>query len=306
MFSNASNFVSGVDSAFLFIIAISLFFLVFLTGLMIYFIVRYNKKRHPKAIQVKDSTTLEVTWTVIPLILALAMFYIGWKDFLPMRQVPADAMKVKAIGKMWKWEFEYPGNKVSDTLVVPIDKAIRVELVSTDVLHGFSVPAFRIKEDVVPRKGNYSWFKSGELGGYNLFCTVYCGLSHSGMSGELIKVVSQADFDAWIKKVPVRKILDNNKGYNALQKNGCIACHTVDGKTTVGPSFKGLYGKTIEVTENGATKKVVADSAYIETSILDPNKQVHNGFPQGVMKSYKGIVSADEIKAISDYIKSIK
>lgn len=305
MFSNASNFVAGVDSAFLFIIAISLFFLVFLTGLMIYFIVRYNKKRHPKAIQVKDSTALEVTWTVIPLILALAMFYIGWKDFLPMRVVPSDAMKVKAIGKMWKWEFEYPGNKVSDTLVVPINQAIRVDLVSTDVLHGFSVPAFRLKEDVVPRKGNYTWFKSSELGSYNLFCTVYCGLSHSGMSGELIKVVSQADFDAWIKKVPVRKVLNNNTGFNALEKNGCLACHSVDGKASVGPSFKGIYGKTIEVTENGASKKVVADAAYIKTSILEPEKQVHSGFPP-VMKSYKGVVKDNEIEAITEYFKTLK
>ena len=306
MFSNASNFVQGVDFAFLFIIAVSLFLLVFLTGLMIYFIVKYNRKKNPHATQVKDSTSLEVTWTVIPLILVLIMFYIGWEGFIPMRRVPADALKVKAIGMMWKWEFEYPGNKVSDTLVVPINKAIRVDLVATDVLHGFSVPAFRLKEDVVPRKNNYTWFKPGELGSYNLFCTVYCGLSHSGMSGELIKVVTQDEFDRWIAKVPVKKVLKDNVGFNALQKNGCIACHSVDGKSSVGPTFKGIYGTTVEVTENGASKKVVIDDEYIKTAIEDPNKQVHVGFPQGIMKSYKGIVKPDEIKAISEYLKSSK
>lgn len=305
MFSNASNFVHNVDIAFLFILGVSIFFLVGLTALMIFFIVKYHKSRHPKAIQVKDSTALEITWTTIPLILVLVMFYLGWAGFLPMRQAPKDAMRVKAIGKMWKWSFEYPGNKEADTLVLPINKPVKIDLFSPDVLHGFSVPSFRIKEDVVPGKNNYSWFVPGEIGEYDLFCTVYCGVSHSYMTA-IIKIVSQEDYDKWIAKVPVKKKLDNNNGYKALEKNGCIACHSVDGSKSVGPTFKGLYNANIEVTANGATKKVKVDDAYIKSSIYDPNKEIAVGFAPGIMKSYTGIVTDKDIDGITEYLKSIK
>lgn len=305
MFSNASNFVHGVDTAFLFILGTAIFFLVFLTALMLYFVIKYNKKRHPHAVQVKDSTALEITWTVIPLILVLIMFYLGWAGFLPMRQAPKDAMRVVAVGKMWKWSFVYPGNKEADTLVLPINKPVKVDLFSPDVLHGFSVPSFRIKEDVVPGKNNYSWFTPGELGEFDLFCTVYCGVSHSYMTG-IIKIVPQAEYDKWIAALPVKKKMDNNNGYKVLEKNGCVACHSVDGTKSVGPTFKGLFGASIDVTADGASKKVKVDEKYIENSIYEPNKEVAAGFAPGMMKSYKGIVTDKEVGEINEYLKSIK
>ncbi|MEI7676653.1 MAG: cytochrome c oxidase subunit II [Bacteroidales bacterium] len=305
MFSNASNFVHNVDIAFLFILGVSIFFLVGLTALMIFFIVKYRKSKHPVAIQVKDSTALEITWTTIPLILVLVMFYLGWAGFLPMRQVPKDAMRVKAIGKMWKWSFDYPGNKEADTLVLPINKPVKIDLFSPDVLHGFSVPSFRIKEDVVPGKNNYSWFIPGEIGEYDLFCTVYCGVSHSYMRG-IIKIVSQKDYDKWIAAVPVKKKLDNNNGYKVLEKNGCIACHSVDGSRLVGPTLKGLYDATIDVTADGAPKKVKVDETYIKNSIYDPNKEIAATYAPGIMRSYTGVVTDKDLASIIEYLKSIK
>src|ERR1035437_2497683 len=133
MFSNASNFVHGVDKAFLIIGGFAVFFLVSFTVLMIFFIVKYNRKRNPKATQVKDNALLEVTWTTLPILLVLFMFYIGWEGFLPMRQDPKGAMKVKAIAQMWKWSFEYEDNKQSDTLVLPINKSVRIDLVSKEI-----------------------------------------------------------------------------------------------------------------------------------------------------------------------------
>lgn len=304
MFSNASNFVHGVDNAFLIILGISVFFLVSLTSLMIYFVVKYNRKKNIKAVQVKDNSLLEATWTVIPLILVLFMFYIGWKGFLPMRTVPPNAMHVKAIAKMWKWTFEYEGNKQSDTLVLPINKAVKVDLVSLDVLHGFSVPAFRIKEDVVPYKKNYTWFIPGEYGDFDLFCTVYCGVSHSYMYAT-IRIVPEEYFKRWLAALPVKKA-DTNLGHNVLEKNGCIACHSLDGTKSVGPTFKGLYGSSVEVSTNGTTHKVTADSVYIKTSINEPNKDVVTGFPQGVMKSYKGLITDKDIRLVNEYLKSLK
>lgn len=304
MFSNASNFVQGVDSTFLIITAISVFFLVVLTALMIFFVVKYNRKKGKPAVQVKDNSLLEITWITVPMILVLYMFYIGWEGFIPMRQVPKDAMEIKAIGSMWDWNFEYPGNKQSDTLVLPIHKAVKVNLVSKDVLHGFSVPAFRIKEDVVPGKKNYSWFIPGELGDFDLYCTVYCGLSHSYMTA-VIRIVSQEDYEKWLAKVPVKKE-DNSLGLKVLEKNGCIACHSVNGSALVGPTFKGLYGSTIEVTTNGISRKIVADSTYLESSINDPNKDIAKGYPQGVMKSYKGLINDKDIQLMKEYLKTLK
>jgi cytochrome c oxidase subunit 2 len=233
------------------------------------------------------------------------MFYVGWEGFLPMRQVPNDAMKVKAIGKMWKWTFEYQGNKQSDTLVLPINKAVRIDLVSKDVLHGFSVPAFRIKEDVVPVKKNFTWFKPGELGDFDLFCTVYCGLSHSAMLAT-IRIVSEEDFQKWLAKLPVKKSDDSNLGYKTLEKNGCFACHSMDGTKLVGPTFKGLHSTTVDVTTNGVARKVLVDKAFIQKSIYEPNADIATGYAQGVMKSYKGIVTEKDIELIDQYLKDLK
>ncbi len=305
MFSNASNFVQGVDSAFLIITAISVFFLVALTALMIYFVIKYNKKKNKPAEQIKDNMILEITWITIPMLLVLYMFYIGWEGFIPMRQVPEDAMEITAIGSMWKFEYQYADNKFADTLVVPINKAIKVNLASKDVLHGFSVPGFRIKEDMVPQKANYAWFIAGVLGDFDVYCTVYCGLNHSSMMS-VIRVVSQKDYEKWITNLAVRKV-DNSLGLKIIEKNGCMACHSLDGTKVVGPSFKALYGSKRNVTlSNGTKKEVVANEEYIKTSIYEPNMEVLEGYPAGLMKSYDNLISDEEIEQINAYLKTLK
>jgi len=305
MFSNASNFVEGVDKAFFIIFGISIFFLVTLTALMIYFVIKYNRKKGVKAVQVKDNMWLEFTWTLIPLILVLYMFYIGWEGFLPMRQVPKDAMPVKAIGVMWKWSFEYPGNKESDTLVLPINKPVKLDLVSKDVLHGLFIPAFRIKEDVVPVKKNYTWFIPGEYGEYDLYCSAFCGLSHSYMMA-IVRIVPEPEFKKWLAALPVKKAVDENSGLKVLEKNGCVACHSVDGTKLVGPTFKGLYNSSRTVMTDGAKRTVKADEAYLKSAITNPNADVVEGYPQGVMKSYKDLISEKDIQKINDYLKSLE
>ena len=304
MFSNASNFVHGVDKAFLIIGGFSVFFLVSFTGIMIYFIIKYNKKRNPKATQVKDNIILETTWITLPILLVIFMFYIGWQGFLPMRQDPKNAMHVKAIGRMWKWSFEYPGNKESDTLVLPINKAVRMDLVSKDVIHGFFVPAFRIKEDVVPGKNNYCWFIPGELGDFDLLCSAYCGVSHSYMSA-IIRIVSENQYEKWIAALPVKQGV-KSPGLKIIEKNGCLACHSVDGSKLVGPSFKGLYGSTVEVTTSGKARKISADDVYIRTSIVEPDKDIVTGFQAGIMQPYKNVITDKDIQLVIEYLKTVK
>jgi len=304
MFSNASNFVKGSDLSTLLIGGFGIFILISFTIIMIVFVVKYNRKRNPKATQIEDNIVLETTWIAMPILLVLLMFYIGWRGFLPMRQAPKNAMHITAIGKMWKWTFEYPGNKESDTLVLPIDKAVRVDLVSKDVIHVFFVPAFRIKEDCVPGKNNYSWFIPGELGDFDLLCSAYCGVNHSYMSA-IIRIVPLDKYTKWLAALPVKKV-DTSLGHKVLEKNGCIACHSVDGSKMVGPTFKGLYGSTVEVMTDGVIHKIIADSIYVKNSINEPNKDIVSGYPKGIMKSYNRIITDKDIQLINEYLKTLK
>ena len=304
MFSNASSFVEGVDFAFFVIIGISVVFLIGITVAMIYFVIKYNKKRHPKAEPTKDNYQLEVLWTVIPTLLVLGMFYYGWVGYRPMRIIPKDAMPVKVTAKMWSWSFEYENGKWDSLLIVPVNKPVKLELFSADVLHSLYIPAFRIKEDVVPGIANIMWFKAQKTGTYNILCAEYCGQRHSYMLSK-VKVLPQEDFEKWYntKDTLSGKMMP---GELLMKKQGCVACHTTDGSKLVGPSFKGLYGSKRTVIANGVKKEIIADDEYIKNSILDPNKEVVDGFPKGIMTNYNGQISEEEINQLIEFIKTLK
>ena len=299
----ASNFVEGVDLAFKVIFGISLFFLAGITTVMLYFVFRYSRKRHPVAEQVKDNNLLEITWISIPMILVLLMFYYGYVAFSPQRNVPKDAMAITVIGKMWFWTFEYEGGKQSPVLVVPLKKAIKLNLHSDDVIHSLYIPAFRIKEDVVPGKNNYMWFIPEQLGEYDILCTVYCGLRHSYMETKA-RVVTEAEYQAWLLALPGKS--NEPEGLSILKKNACTGCHSIDGTKLVSASFKGLYGKTEKVGTNGTERTITVDDAYIKSSIYEPDKDIVAGYPKGVMKTYKGLVTEEAVGKIIEYFKSIK
>ena len=305
MFSNASNFVQGVDKVFLIILGISFFFMIAITTVMIYFAIRYNRKKNIPAVQVKDNTSLEIAWTVIPLLLTLLMFYYGYAAYLPMRKPPKDAMVIATTAKMWKWSFEYPGNKQSDTLYVPVNKPIKLTLKSLDVIHGMFIPSFRIKQDVVPGRPNFVWFVPQEPGEYNILCSAYCGVLHSSMLA-IIKVVPEKDFNKWLDALAVNTPTAVSPGLDILQKNGCVACHSLDGTKIVGPTFKALYGATIDVETDGKAHKVTADEQYLKSSITDPDKDIVVGYSKGLMKSYKTMIKDDDMNKIIDYIKTLK
>jgi cytochrome c oxidase subunit 2 len=299
----ASNFTEGVDLAFKVIFGISIFFLVGIMTVMIYFVIRFRRSKHPKAVQFKDNNILEVTWTVIPLILVLLMFYYGYIAFSPQRNVPKDAMPVKVISKMWAWSFEYEGGKESPILVVPLDKPVKLNLTSLDVIHSLYIPAFRIKEDAVPGKDNYMWFIGQRDGEYDILCTEYCGLRHSYMESK-VRVVPDGEFKKWLKELPAKA--NEPEGLTIIKKNACTGCHSLDGSKLVSSSFKGLYGKMGTVITDGNERQVKVDDAYIKTSIYEPEKDVVKGFPKGVMKSYKNLIKEDELNKIIDYLKTIK
>jgi cytochrome c oxidase subunit 2 len=231
------------------------------------------------------------------------MFYYGYVAFSPMRNVPKDAIPITVIGKMWSWTFEYERGKQSAELVIPINKAIKLNLHSDDVIHALYIPAFRVKEDVVPGKKNYMWFIAQQPGTYDILCTVYCGLRHSYMEAKA-SVVSEAEYLAWLKALPQKS--SEPEGLLILKKNACTGCHSIDGSKIVSTSFKGLYGKTEKVVTDGKERTVTVDDDYIKSSVFDPDKDLVVGFQKGIMKTYKGIVTEDEMAKVTDYLKTIK
>jgi cytochrome c oxidase subunit 2 len=306
----ASNFVAGVDLAFMIILGISIFFLITLTVVMLVFIRKYRKDKHPKAIQNEGSNKLEALWTGIPLVLVLVMFYFGWMGWKPMKNPPDDAMRVKAIARMWNFRFEYPNGKVTDTLYVPINEPVILDLVALDVLHSLYVPAFRVKEDMVPGQEKEMWFIPGTEGVFDLFCTEYCGLEHSYMFTG-VKVLPKEEFDTWISDTSAvvvtvaAETTPAERGWEVLRRNGCNACHSSDGSKLVGPSYLGSWGSTRVVTSGREKREVMADEEYIIRSIYEPNADVVEGYNKGLMLSYEGMVTEEEIQLIIEYLKEL-
>ncbi|HPF51191.1 MAG TPA: cytochrome c oxidase subunit II [Draconibacterium sp.] len=310
--TTASNFVHGVDTAFLVTMGISFLFLIGLTVVMLVFVYKYNKKRHPKAVQIEGSTKLEIIWTVVPFLITMFMFYYGWAAWKPMHRPPKDPMEITVYGRMWNFSFEYENGRRTDTLFLPVNQAVKLNLVALDVIHSLYIPAFRVKQDMVPgKKDNFMWFEPQKEGTYELFCAEYCGLQHSYMY-TYVDVMPEADFNTWITDTTsVASSVASVEspvatGKRIMQNIGCFACHTTDGTRLVGPSFKGIWGEEQTVVTGGNKRKVKVDEEYIHRSIFDPNADVVDGFQKGLMVSYEGQLSDDDVNHIIEYLKTVK
>ncbi|MFN8242024.1 MAG: cytochrome c oxidase subunit II [Bacteroidales bacterium] len=304
MFSGASNLAEGVDRAFLFIFSVAFVFIVGITVFMIYTVIKFNRKKGIPARQFSSSVKLEILWTAVPLVIVMLMFYYGWVGFAPMRKPPKDAMVITAIGRKWEWEFDYGNGMKSKELVLPVNKAVRIELRSEDVNHSFYIPAFRVKEDVIPGYENFLWFIPNYIGDYEILCTEYCGLLHSAMLAKAV-VKDEADYEKWFAELKKTGIQPDPPGFIVLRNTGCLACHSVDGAKLVGPTFKGLFGSQRKVNEGGTMKTYTADEEFVKNAIYEPDSRIADGFNKGLMKSYTGTVSDDDLKAITDYLKTL-
>lgn len=190
------NIAEQVDTTFFIIAGISVFLLLVISVSMIYFVIKYNKKRNPTPSNIEGNTKLEILWTVIPTLLALGMFFSGYAGFKNMRNFPENSFNINVIGRMWVWSFEYENGKKTDTLYVPLSKPIKMEITSNDVNHSFYIPSFRVKEDAIPGRKNYLWFQPVAIGSYNIECAEYCGLNHSAMYSKVV-VMPDAEFEKW-------------------------------------------------------------------------------------------------------------
>ncbi len=299
----ASTFATGVDWVWDLILGISLLFFVLIIGLMILFIFQYRAREgHESAPTPSHNTRLEVIWTVIPTIIVGIIFFFGFRGYMDMAVVPRGAYSINVLAQRWSWQFQYPNGHVDNELHVPVDRPVKLVMTSDDVIHGFYVPAFRVKRDIVPGRYNTTWFEATEPGEYDIFCAEYCGTGHSDMLSKVI-VHKKGDFEKWLSEAAdlLGTMTPAEAGEWLYNARGCKQCHTIDGAARIGPTFKGDFG-TERALKDGS--KVTVDENYIRRSILDPQSQIAAGF-EPVMPTYKGRVTDEEITMIIEFLKSL-
>jgi cytochrome c oxidase subunit 2 len=298
---SASSVAAEMDLLYLFITAVSAFFVVLVAALVVIFAIKY-RRRHPDEVgaDIHGSLALELTCTFIPFVLAMVMFVWGADLFFRLSRPPADAMEVFVVGKRWMWKVQHPdGMREINEMHVPIGRNIRVTLASEDVIHDYSIPAFRVKMDVVPGKLTTLWFNATVPGTYHLFCAEYCGTKHSGMIGTVTAMLPQ-DYEAWLAGGRSTGTPAQN-GERLFTDLACITCHKQDA-TGRGPSLHGVFGSQVSLA-NGST--VTADENYLRESIMNSQAKIVAGY-QPIMPAFQGQVSEESLLQLIAYIKTLK
>ena len=308
---SASTTAPSTDGVLAYINVITFIFTALILLLMGYFAVRYRSRSpdQPDPENVAThSTTLELTWTVIPTCIVLIMFALGFRDYLSQAVPPPNADRIEVQAMMWSWSFRYPNGRIANDLHLPAGRPVQFAVTSADVLHSFFIPAFRIKKDVVPGRVNTLWTEPTTPGIYEIFCTEYCGTNHSRMIAKCF-IYPPERYDealAWITNIYDDPITGQRRppeviGRVLYEQRGCIGCHSTDGTVKQAPTWRNLYGSTRTFTD-GSNR--VADDAYIRQSILQPSSQLIQGYGAS-MPSYAGQLTEDDIKFITAYIRSI-
>jgi cytochrome c oxidase subunit 2 len=294
-----------VDNLFYGVLAVNVIFSLLILVMLAIFVFKYRHregvKRDPTA---GHSTALELTWTIIPTLIVLVIFYYGFKGYLHAGVIPPTAYEVKVNGKTWQWTYIYPGGFTSTDakLHVPVNTKIGLVLESDDVIHDFYVPEFRMKKDVVPGRYNRTWFEANEIGEFDVYCAMYCGAQHSVMLSKVV-VESREDFDKFVVNArdPFKTLTPIKVGEQIYKTRGCAQCHSVNGSIITGPSWQNMYGSQIPLADG---QTVTADDAYVIESINYPGAKIHQGF-RNVMTPFTGQFNPRELNAIIWYMKSI-
>ncbi len=267
---------------------------------IIIFAWKYRRSVNPKPTQIEGSTMLELTWSILPFLVMLIMFVWGAQMFFAAQQPPKDAMEIFVTGKQWMWKIQYPdGGREIDELHVPVGRPVKLTMASEDVIHSFSIPAFRVRHDVVPGHYNTLWFTATKPGRYHLFCTEYCGNQHAGMIG-WVDVMDEKDYANWASGGGTQGTM-SEQGEKLFAQNGCSTCHLMDQQGRC-PVLKGLYNKPVQLADG---RTVLADDAYLRESILEPNAKIVSGFEPNIMPNFKGQLSEENVIQLIAYIKSL-
>jgi cytochrome c oxidase subunit II len=298
----ASSVAGNVDALFIFLLIVSGLMTLLIFICVVYFAARYRYRPGVLAEQIEGSLPLELTWSIIPLLVFLVIFFWGAVVFFKERTPPADATEVYVVAKQWMWKLEHAeGQREINELHVPVGRDVKMIMTSQDVIHSFFIPAFRIKQDVLPGRYTVAWFRATKPGTYHLFCAEYCGTQHSGMIGSIV-VQGPAQYEAWMNGGSIGGSAGplSASGEKIFAELGCVTCHRNDGQGR-GPNLQGLFGKQV-LLEGGRT--VTADENYIRESILDPGAKIVNGY-KPVMPTFQGLVSEEQLNALVAYVKSL-
>lgn len=300
----ASTMAPSVDYLYWFLIIISAIASILVIGGMMWFLFKYRRQsENDKTAYITHNHMAEFLWSFIPLVLFMVCFVWGWVVFNGLRTPPKDAYEIYVKAKKWSWDFEYTnGFNSPGELVVPVGKPIKLLMTSEDVLHSFYVPSFRIKQDVVPGRYTTTWFEATKTGYFQIFCTEFCGLNHSGMLAK-VKVVEPEVFQAFLEGKVIEELTPVQLGEKIYKTRNCNGCHSLDGSRVVGPSFKGLFGSNREFADGSSTE---ANEDYIRQSIMNPNSQIVKGFAPNQMPSFEGMLSDEEVRGVIEFIKAQK
>jgi len=290
-----------VDSLYFFLIGLTVFFSLLIAGLIVTYAVRF-RRRTPDSIGavIHGGLMLEVTWSVIPFLITMGIFFWGASVFVAMSRPPDQTLNVYVVGKQWMWKFQHlDGQREINELHVPVGRAVKLIMTSEDVIHDVYVPAFRVKADVIPGRYTHLWFEPTKPGTYHLFCAEYCGTRHSGMIGQIV-VMEPNDYQSWLSGGTEEGSLAS-AGQKLFADLACNTCHRPDAQGR-GPVLQNLFGKTVELASG---ERVVVDEAYIRESILNPMAKVTLGF-QPIMPTFQGLVNEEGLLELIEYVKSLK
>src|SRR5580698_1135706 len=296
----ASKIAPEMDALYFFMVLVSLIGLTIVILLVTSFSILYSKKRHPVAVQIEGSTMLEATWTIIPLGLFLIMFVWGSLIYFRVYTPPTNSMNIYIVGKQWMWKAEHPGGQHEiNSLHVPTGRAVQLTIISQDVFHSFSIPAFRVKREAIPGRYTTVWFEATEPGTYHLFCTQYCGTNHSQMIGQVV-VMTPDDFRQWLQGSTSGNSMAQD-GERLFASLSCNACHNPRPDSR-GPNLVGVYGSHLTLS-TGQT--ITVDDGYLRNAILNPTQNITQGYAP-IMPTYQGQISEEGVFALVEYIKNLQ
>ena len=309
----ASANAAEVDYLILALLLASCLVLALVFGLVLIYASKYRADaRVDRGKPGQKTWRLEISWTIATFVVFFGLFLWGADLYIRLFQPPRDALQIYVVGKQWMWKVEHQsGQREINALHLPIGRAIQLVLTSEDVIHDFSVPAFRIKHDVLPGRYETLWFQVEKAGVYHLFCTQFCGEGHASMIGEIV-AMSPLDFEDWLGQTASGSGAHESMaaaGEVLFTRFGCSGCH---GKGGVGgkqsetgidaPPLAGLYGEKVTL-ESGAV--VTVDDSFIRDCIMSPEKQRVAGYPP-IMPSFAGQLEEEKLLRVIAYIKSLK
>jgi cytochrome c oxidase subunit 2 len=296
----ASTYATRFDLLFWAQAAFTIAMTMLIFSVIFFFAIRYRRRtKDQMGMPIHGNLQLEVAWTAIPFFISVGLLVWSVNLFLSYARPPADTLAISVVGKQWMWKLQHPnGKREINELHVPVGRAVKLTLATEDVIHSFYVPAFRVKQDVVPGRYTTLWFQPTKVGEYHLFCAEYCGTEHSHMKGRVV-VMEQQDYEEWLGGgAPVESPVV--AGERLFEQYGCRSCHQA-GDSQRGPSLAGLMGTTVELT-SGET--VTANEEYLRESILDPNAKLVSGY-RALMPAFRGLVSEESLLQLIAYIKSL-